>query len=233
MKYLFTTLPSNDLGLVTRSLPIAAELRGRGADVTFSSPARAPRTLIAEAGFPNLAPVHPRGVNHSARRAGHAVVLTTGHHALRKKLPPLPANVIHERYVPRLAMAARSDVLIHHGGYGSCQTALHAAKPSVILPTYTERESNARRLEQAGAGIIVPVHRMSGRKHVDADALRSAVYRVLQDESFSRNARRIGENLQREGGARRAAELIEDFAGRRQRRFVPVVQAASRLGGAR
>jgi hypothetical protein len=27
MKYLFTTLASNDLGLVTRSLPIAAELR--------------------------------------------------------------------------------------------------------------------------------------------------------------------------------------------------------------
>jgi UDP:flavonoid glycosyltransferase YjiC (YdhE family) len=48
------------------------------------------------------------------------VVLTTGHHALPKKLPPLAANVIHERYVPGLAMAARSDVLIHHGGYGSC-----------------------------------------------------------------------------------------------------------------
>jgi UDP:flavonoid glycosyltransferase YjiC (YdhE family) len=88
-------------------------------------------------------------------------------------------------------------------------------------------------MEQAGAGIIVPVKKMSGRKHVDAAALRSAVYRVLQDESFPRNARRIGENLQKEGGARRAAELIEDFTGRRQRRFVPVVEAASVLRGAR
>jgi MGT family glycosyltransferase len=202
--------------------------------VTFSSPARAPRTLIAEAGFPNWhLSILEASITALAELDMH-VVLTTGHHALPKKLPPLPANAIHERYVPGLAMAARSDVLIHHGGYGSCQTALHAAKPSVILPTYTERESNARRLEQAGAGISVPVHRMSGRKHVDADALRSAVYRVLQDESFSRNARRIGENLQKEGGARRAAaELIEDFTGRQRRRFVPVVEAASVLRSAR
>ncbi|MBN1813600.1 MAG: hypothetical protein JXA14_17305, partial [Anaerolineae bacterium] len=58
-KYLFTTLPSNDLGLLTRSLPIARELRNRGHQIAFCSPARAPNKLISEADFDNLLPSQP------------------------------------------------------------------------------------------------------------------------------------------------------------------------------
>ena len=57
--FLFTTLPSNDLGLLTRSLPIAAELRTRGHQVIFCSPAKSPSRLVNEAGFENLLPRHP------------------------------------------------------------------------------------------------------------------------------------------------------------------------------
>ena len=59
MKLLFTTLPTNDLGLMTRSLPIARELAARGHDVAFSNPARAPSKLIAEARLANILPRHP------------------------------------------------------------------------------------------------------------------------------------------------------------------------------
>ena len=59
IKLLFTTLPSNDLGLLTRSLPIATELTGRGHQVAFCNVAKAPRMLIADAGFENLVPRHP------------------------------------------------------------------------------------------------------------------------------------------------------------------------------
>ncbi len=58
-KFLFTTLPTNDLGLLTRALPIAKGLAGHGHKIFFSSPARAPSRLIAEAGFENLVPRHP------------------------------------------------------------------------------------------------------------------------------------------------------------------------------
>lgn len=58
-KYLFTTLPSNDLGLLTRSLPIAGELRNRGHQIAFCNPAKAPTKLISEAGFDNLLPSWP------------------------------------------------------------------------------------------------------------------------------------------------------------------------------
>ena len=139
------------------------------------------------------------------------VVLTTGHHALPEELLPLPANFHHEAYVPGLAMAERSDVLIHHGGYGSCQTGLYAGKPSVILPTFSERESNARRIAALGAGAIVPVDMMPGKKRVNVDDLRATVKRVLTDSSFRDHARQIGERLRGYGGASQAADLIEQF----------------------
>ena len=58
-RYLFTVLPSNDLGLLTRSLPIARELRNRGHDIAFCHPAGAPRKLISQAGFENRLPSRP------------------------------------------------------------------------------------------------------------------------------------------------------------------------------
>jgi UDP:flavonoid glycosyltransferase YjiC (YdhE family) len=137
------------------------------------------------------------------------VVVTTGHHGLPSSLAPLPNNFVHEPYVPGLAMAARCDVLVHHGGYGSCQTGLHAGKPAVILPTYSERESNARRMAAIGAAIIVPVVASSTGKSVDPHALATAVTHALSDRSLARNARAAGEKLRAEGGPERAAELIE------------------------
>lgn len=139
------------------------------------------------------------------------VVLTTGHHPLPKGASPLPANVRHEPYVPGLAMAERSDLLIHHGGYGSCQTGLYAGKPAVIIPTFSERESNARRIAALGAGAIVPVEQVGRKKRVDAQALRATVRRVLADPSFTDNARRAGERLRAYGGAAHAARLIAQF----------------------
>jgi UDP:flavonoid glycosyltransferase YjiC (YdhE family) len=58
-KFLFTTLPSDDLGLLMRSLPIARELRERSHEITFCSPGKTPSRLISEAGFNNLYPESP------------------------------------------------------------------------------------------------------------------------------------------------------------------------------
>jgi MGT family glycosyltransferase len=145
------------------------------------------------------------------RNADVQVVLTTGHHPLPEELLPLPPNFRHEPYVPGLLMAQRSNLLIHHGGYGSCQTGLFAGKPAVVLPTYSERYSNAQRLSALGAAEIVPVENSVGGKRVSVTALRATVERVLTDPSYANNAQRFGQQLRGYGGAPRAAELIETF----------------------
>ncbi len=143
------------------------------------------------------------------------LVITTGHHPLPRDLLPLPAHVRHAAYLPGLAMAERSDLLIHHGGYGSCQTGLLCGRPAVIVPTYAERESNARRVAALGAAEMVPVTYVAGRKHVDVAALRAAVRRVLAEPSFRESARRASERLRSYGGTDAAAAAIERFAHQR------------------
>ena len=109
-------------------------------------------------------------------------------------------------------MAERSDVLIHHGGYGSCQTGLFMGKPAVIIPTYAERESNARRMVALGAAALVPVEHDRGKKRVSVEALRATVRRVLTDSSFASHAAHAGSQLRAYGGAAQAAHLIERFS---------------------
>jgi UDP:flavonoid glycosyltransferase YjiC (YdhE family) len=139
------------------------------------------------------------------------VVLTTGYHPLPKQVLPLPSKFHHEPYVSGLAMAERCDLLIHHGGYGSCQTGLYMGKPAVIIPTFSERESNARRVAATGAGAFVPVENGARGKQVSISELRATIQRVLHDPSFADNARRISHMLRRYGGASQAVQLIERF----------------------
>jgi UDP:flavonoid glycosyltransferase YjiC (YdhE family) len=141
------------------------------------------------------------------------VVLTTGHQDLPKAYSPLPPNFHFETFVPGLDMARRSDLMIHHGGYGSCQTGLYMGIPQVIIPTMSERESNARRVLQQGAGeIVLPASDQSGtNKVVDASELAAKVRKVLSTPSYKENALRISARLKQYGGAPKAAQLIEDY----------------------
>lgn len=141
------------------------------------------------------------------------VVLTTGHQSLPHSLSPLPPNFQHVDFVPGLRMSERSDLLIHHGGYGSCQTGLYTGTPAVIIPTYSERESNARRIAALGAGeFILPAADETGRgKKIDPAEMRAKISLVLSDTSYRENAQRIGERMRSFGGPEAAARLIDDF----------------------
>jgi UDP:flavonoid glycosyltransferase YjiC (YdhE family) len=129
----------------------------------------------------------------------------------------LPSNFIHVDFAPALAMAKRCDLMIHHGGYGSCQTGLYSGTPQLIIATISERESNARRVAAVGAGdFIVPtsLDTKGRKKHVPAEELRARVKKMLTDPSYKANAMRISEKLQSYGGPAEAARLIEEASRR-------------------
>ena len=142
------------------------------------------------------------------------VVLSSGFQSLPKDVFPLPPNFRYASFVPGLAMAERCDLLIHHGGYGSCQTGLYTGTPMLAIPTFSERESNARRIAALGAGdFVLPAADHSGkRKHVQPSEVRKKVNHILSDPTFKINCRHISEKLKKYGGATYAACLIEDFA---------------------
>lgn len=144
------------------------------------------------------------------------VVMTTGYQDVPEEFGTLPSNFHHAAYLPGRAMAEHCDLMVHHGGHSSVMTGLSAGTPAVIIPTITERESNARRLTALGAGeIVLPVDGADGEKHIDVADFSTKVHRVLNDAGYLRSARRVAESMRKFGGAQEAAERIERFAAGR------------------
>jgi len=140
------------------------------------------------------------------------IILTSGYHSIPEKYLPLPRNFHFEKYIPGLLLAQKCDLMIHHGGYGSCQTGIYAGTPAVIIPTFSERESNARRIAAVGAGeYILPTTDSSGKKMIDIDEFKSKVRQVLENKSYRENAQRQSKILKSFGGPQKAATLIEEF----------------------
>ena len=71
-----------------------------------------------------------------------------------------------------------------------------------LIPTITERESNARRLVASGAGeIVMSVNGADGEKRIDVAEVSAQVRRVLCEPVYRRSARRVAEPMQQFGGA--------------------------------
>jgi UDP:flavonoid glycosyltransferase YjiC (YdhE family) len=142
------------------------------------------------------------------------VVLTTGHQDVPEEVGVLPSNFSQAAYLPGLAMAERCDLMVHHGGHSSVMTGLSAGTPAVVIPTSTERESNARRLAALGAGeIVMPVVDADGEKHIEVAEFHAKVRRVLTEPGYRSSACRVADSMRQFGGAQQAADRIERFAG--------------------
>jgi len=103
--------------------------------------------------------------------------------------------------------------MVHHGGHGSVMMGLLAGTPAVMIPTISERESNARRVVALGAGeIVVPTTGADGEKHIDIAEFGAKVERVLREPGYRRAAQRVSESVHKYGGIQEAADRIEQFA---------------------
>jgi UDP:flavonoid glycosyltransferase YjiC (YdhE family) len=135
------------------------------------------------------------------------VVLAAGNQVYPERLPP---NFIAVPYASGPALIQRADLMIHHGGHGSYLMALAAGKPAVSIPTYAERESNARRLAGLGAGVcLVPTGDQLAGQHLDPRLLSDAVRVLLEESSYADAARRVRDELAALPGAAGVAEMVE------------------------
>jgi UDP:flavonoid glycosyltransferase YjiC (YdhE family) len=141
------------------------------------------------------------------------VILTTGHQDLPPELGKLPSNFHHAAYLPGRAMAELSDLMVHHGGHASVMMGLLTGTPAVIIPTITERESNARRMIALGAAeMVLPTTGVDGEKRIDVAEFAEKVHRVLTQADYRLAAQRIAESMDTFGGISQAASEIERLA---------------------
>jgi MGT family glycosyltransferase len=133
------------------------------------------------------------------------VIATTGKHRdpANLGLGAIPPNARLEQWVPHSDLLPRTDVVVTTGGTGTVLAALSAGVPLVIVPTAWDQPENAWRVDEAGVGIRLPPSQCTPER------VRSAVRRVLNEESFRRNARRLAADFAGYGGAAQAADLLE------------------------
>jgi MGT family glycosyltransferase len=118
-------------------------------------------------------------------------------------LAPIPENAIVREYVPQASILARASLYVSHSGVNSVHQALLHGVPMLLVPQQMEQALNATRVMELGAGLIL------NRRAVSPERIRQMAQRLLSEETFRRQAGRLGAALREAGGATRAADVLE------------------------
>jgi UDP:flavonoid glycosyltransferase YjiC (YdhE family) len=116
----------------------------------------------------------------------------------------LPGSPLVVEYAPQLEVIARADLTITHGGLNTVLDSLSYGVPVVAIPITFEQPGNGARVRWTGTGEVVPISRLTVAK------LQTAIQRVLSEESYLQNAKRIQQAIAKAGGVKRAADVIEE-----------------------
>lgn len=121
------------------------------------------------------------------------------------RLPPLPASVRVESFVPQFAVLAHPAVrvFVNHCGMNSILEALYWKTPILALPFFGDQHDNATRLMDAG------VARRLDKQKFDAAGVATKVAALLHDPLVQDAVDCISSNLRQAGGCDRAADIVE------------------------
>ncbi|MFE2048434.1 macrolide-inactivating glycosyltransferase [Streptomyces sp. NPDC059459] len=134
---------------------------------------------------------------------GWHVVLQIGRHVDAAELGDVPGNVEVRSWVPQLAILKQADLFVTHAGAGGSQEGLATATPIIAVPQAVDQFGNADMLQGLGVGRHLPA------EEATAEALRTAGLALVGDPEVARRLKEVQAGMAREGGTRRAADLIE------------------------
>ncbi|WP_049574683.1 glycosyltransferase [Nonomuraea sp. SBT364] len=133
-------------------------------------------------------------------------LLTTGP-AVDPATVRAPGNVLVTAVAPHGAVLPHAALTITHAGHGTAVKSLAAGVPLVCVPLGRDQGEVARRVELAGAGLVV-------NKSASARTIARAVDQVLHDRSYPREARRLADEIAAETASDRAVAELESLTKR-------------------
>ncbi|MGW3098277.1 macrolide-inactivating glycosyltransferase [Streptomyces sp. NPDC001102] len=119
------------------------------------------------------------------------------------ELGDVPGNVEVRSCVPQLAVLRRADLFVTHAGAGGSQEGLATATPMIAVPQAVDQFGNADMVQALG------VARRLDTEEATAEALRATALALVDDPDVARRLGEIRAAMAQEGGAGRAADLIE------------------------
>ena len=183
--------------------------RPRGAGPAGQRPAGAEKVLLVSLGsaYTRQPEFYRECLAAFGDLPGWHVVLQIGKHVDPEELGAVPANVEVHRWVPQLAILEQADAFVTHAGMGSSAEGLYCGLPMIAVPQATDQPMNADRLVELG------VARRLDTADATAEALRTALLDLTSDAEVARRAADLRGQARTEGGASRAADLIEEMLG--------------------
>lgn len=131
------------------------------------------------------------------------LVIALGGGCTPESLPDLPGSPLVVGLAPQLDLLQRSTLTITHAGMNTTLESLSNGVPMVAIPIANDQPGVAARIAWTGTGEVVPLKRLS------VSRLRRAIKQVLTEDSYKKNALSLQASIQRAGGARKAADIVE------------------------
>ncbi|MFF4604320.1 macrolide family glycosyltransferase [Streptomyces sp. NPDC001339] len=119
----------------------------------------------------------------------------------------VPANIEVRSWAPQLAILEQADAFVTHAGMGSSSEGLYTGVPMIAVPQGAEQPMNADRLVELG------VARRIDTADATAEALRTALLELTGDPRVAARSAQLRAEARAEGGAQRAADLLEERLG--------------------
>lgn len=131
------------------------------------------------------------------------LVISLGGSVKTKSLPELAGLPLVVEYAPQLELLRKATLTITHAGMNTTLESLNNGIPMVAIPIANDQPGIAARVVWAGCGEALPVRSISVPK------LRTAIQKVLTEDSYKQNAVRLQEAIRRAGGVSRACDIVE------------------------
>ncbi len=117
----------------------------------------------------------------------------------------IPPNFIVKNYVPQLEVLKYTDVAITHAGMNSTSDLLYNNVPFVAIPIGADQRYIAGRVSELGAAISL------NKDELTPEILRNSVEKVLKDQSYLENIKKLGDSFKQAGGYKKAIDEIIKF----------------------
>jgi UDP:flavonoid glycosyltransferase YjiC (YdhE family) len=135
---------------------------------------------------------------------GQRALLVTGTEALRGATQAACGNdpsVLCVGFAPLESLVARSTAAVISGSLGSVGIALHAGKPTVVVPSLFDQAWNGRRIQELGLG----------RRARTPKGVGDAVKRVVNEPDYARRAGEMAQEIKDSDGSRALTDTMLDL----------------------
>ena len=121
-------------------------------------------------------------------------------------LGEIPENVTLMAFTPQLEVLEHTSYFITHAGTGSVMEAMYFGVPCLCIPQMDEQILTANRMKELKVASDVLL-----KEQVTEETLREGLKKLLEDESYTANAKAMSREMRQTGGCERAAQAVIDF----------------------